>query len=262
MNDPYVEKLRKLYDRRKIGVSKFACEHLACCKAAAKPRCLTKGAEAHVGEKYGKPIRLVVISLDTGGDPDEEYGEALLERREAIQAVTYDCANRHMKGTIETLWHLYGRDKSESDLLKRFAMTNSAKCSGKDESKTSVPDKLYKNCKEHGLAELKALKPQLIVTQGTWARYMLDCRDIDEEEIRKYMPCSIWDDLYLRSWIYKQLKKYLKYWNNGKRDVPVLQTIHPSARGGQWPLFKMTILPIAAYIIRQQFPGLNDFFRS
>ena len=178
MNDPYVEKLRELYDRRKIGVSKFACEHLACCKAAAKPRCLTKGAEAHVGEKYGKPIRLVVISLDTGGDPKEEYGEALLERRKTIQAETYDCANPHMKGTIETLWHLYGRDKSESDLLKRFAMTNSAKCSGKDESKTSmVPDKLYKNCKEHGLAELKELKPQLIVTQGAKARVaMLDCR--------------------------------------------------------------------------------------
>ena len=271
MNDPYVEKLRELYDHRKIGVCKkkitFDCEHSACCEAAAakakpKGRDLVKGAEAHVGEKYGDPIRLVVISLDTGGDPKEEYGEALLERRKTIQAVTYDCANPHMKGTIETLGHLYGRDKSESDLLKRFAMTNSAKCSGKDSKTSMVPDKLYKNCKEHGLAELKELKPQLIVTQGAKARELLDCRCIDEEEIREYVPCSIWDDLYLRSWIYKQLKKYLKYWDNGKRDVPVLQTIHPSAHGGQWQLFEMTILPIAAYVIRQKVPCLDDFFRS
>ena len=141
-------------------------------------------------------------------------------------------------------------------------MTNSAKCSGKDESTTSVPDKLYKNCKEHGLAELKELNPQLVVTQGGKATYLLDCRDIDEKEIREYVPCSIWDDLYLRSWIYKQLKKYLKYWENGDQLVPVLQCPHPSARSGQWQLFKMTILPIAAYIIRQQFPCLGDFFRS
>ena len=234
MNDPqmYVEKLRKLYDCRKIGVleggEKFCCEHFACCsKAAAKAkpkgRDLVKGAEAHVGEKYGDPIRIVVISLDTGGDPKKKFGECLLKRRKIIKSVTYDSpeTNPHMKGTIETLSHLYGRDKREDAhyLLKRFAMTNSAKCSGKDESMKSVPDKLYENCRDHGLAELKKLNPQLVVTQGVKARELLCCQDIDEEDIRGYLPCSIWDDLYMRSWIYKQLKKYLKYWNNGKRKV-------------------------------------------
>ena len=273
MNDPqmYVDSLRTLYDCRKIGVCKkkitFDCEHFACCKAAAakdkdKPgRSLVKGAEAHVGEKYGDPIRLVVISLDTGGNKKDKYGEALLERREAIKKRADKKKNPHMRGTIRTLQHLYGC-RPESDLLKRFAMTNSAKCSGKDKSTTSVPDELYKKCKEHGLAELKELNPQLIVTQGVKATYLLDCRDIDDEEIREYVPCSIWDDLYLRSWIYKQLKKYLKYWNNGKGKVPVLQTIHPSAPGGQWQLFEMTVLPIAAYVIRQKVPCLDDFFRS
>lgn len=263
----YVEKLRKLYDRRKIGVNReditFCCEHFACCSKAAaeakpKGRDLVKGSEAHVGEKYGDPIRLVVISLDTGGDPDEKFGDSV---GKTLQSVKHRGANPHMKGTIETLWHLYGRSK-ESDLLKRFAMTNSAKCSGKDKSKASVPDKLYEKCRDHGLAELGVLDPELIVTQGGKAKYLLDCRDIDKKEIREYMPCSIWDDLCLRSWVYKQLKKYLKYWNNGTRDVPVLQAIHPSARGGQWRLFEMTILPIAAYVIRQQFLGLDDFFRS
>ena len=75
MNDPqkYVEDLRKLYDDRKIGVSEnsppFSCCHLKSCKAAAKNRDLCLGAEAHVGEKYGDPIRLVVVSMDTGGKP-------------------------------------------------------------------------------------------------------------------------------------------------------------------------------------------------
>ena len=264
MNDPYVDSLRKLYDCRKIGVCKekitFACSHLESCKAAAEPRSLCKGAEAHVGEKYGDPIRIVFISLDTGGS-EEEFGEALLKRRKTIQSVTYDCANPHMRGTIETLRHLYGWDISESCLLKRFAMTNSAKCSGKDKSKKRLPDKLYENCREHGLAELGVLDPELIVTQGGPARDLLKCQDIDGQKIQKHVPSVIWNDLYMRSWICKQLKGHLKYWKNGERDVLVFQTTHPSAPG-QWPLFKKTILPIAAYVIRQWFSGSDDFFRS
>ena len=266
----YGEKLRKLYDRRKIGVLKgketFNCEHFACCKAAAKAKGrndLVKGAEAHVGKKYGDPIRLVVISHDTGGCEKDEYGADLCERRKDIKKTANCKKNPHMKGTIATLKHLYGC-RPESDLLKRFAMTNSAKCSGKDEKKDSVPAKLYKNCRKHGLAELKELNPQLVVTQGGLAKDLLKCQDIqgiDEQEIRKHVPCSIWDDLYLKSWICKQLTGHLKYWKNGKQKVLVFQTTHPSAPG-QWQLFEKTILPIAAYVIRQQLPCLDDFFRK
>ena len=265
MNDPqmYVDSLRILYDDRKIGVSKssppFACRYLDSCKAAAKPRSLSKGAEAHIGDKYGNPIRLVVVSLDTGGDKKDEYGEDLLKRRKAIQAVTYGTqTNPHMKGTIETLRYLYGygcKPDRDCDLLQRFAMINSAKCSGKDKDKSMVPDKLYKNCKDHGLAELKELKPQLVVTQGAKARDLLKYREIDEKEIRKYVPPSLmWKDEDVGSWICTQVKEYLKYWKNG--DVLVLQCPHPSARQGQWKRFKRTMLPTLAHFIRQWLPDL------
>ena len=269
MNNPqmYVEKLRKLYDCRKIGVSKnspdFACDHFAaCCKAAAKDksRSLCKGAEAHVGENYGDPIRIVFISLDTGGS-EKEFGEDLLERRKTIQAVTYDCANPHMKGTIATLKHLYGC-LSDSDLLRRFAMTNSAKCSGKDKSARMVRDKLYENCKEHGLAELKALEPQLVVAQGERARNLLKRRCIDEQKIQKYVPRLMWKDADVRLWICTQVKEYLKYWENGDQLVPVLQCPHPSAPSRLWQRFETTMLPTLAHFLRQWFPDLDDFFRS
>ena len=268
----YVEELRKLYDCRKIGVrkdrEKFCCDHFACCKAAAKAkgRDLVKGAEAHVGEKYGDPIRLVFISLDTGGDPKKEFGECLLKRRKIIQSVTYDDpeTNPHMKGTIETLSHLYGRDKREDacDLLKRFAMTNSAKCSGKDKEKDRVPDKLYKNCREHGLAELGVLKPQLVVAQGSRARDLLKRRCIDEQKIQKHVDRLMWKDVDVRPWICTQVKEYLKYWESGDQLVPVLQCPHPSARQGQWQRFERTMLPTLAHFLRQWFPDLDDFFRS
>ncbi len=264
MNDPqmYVESLRRLYDDRKIGVSEnslpFDCRHLECCKAVvkeAKDRCLRMGAEAHVGEKYGDPIRLVVISLDTGGSYEErKMGEDLPERREIIQGVTFCNANPHMKGTISTLQRLYGREPQgpEGDLMQRFAMINSAKCSaGKDNDASRVPDKLYENCKEHGLAEMAVLDPQLVVVQGSMARDLLPLQDISEEEIRKHVPSLMWDDVDVGSWICTQVKERLKYWKNGDQPVLVLQAPHPSARQGQWQRFERTMLPTVAHVIRQ-----------
>ena len=262
MNNPqmYVEELRKLYDCRKIGVNRegitFDCEHSVCCKAAAakdKGRSLCRGAEAHVGEKYGDPIRIVFISLDTGGS-ENEYGADLLERRKTIQAVTYRGANPHMRGTIATLKHLYGC-RPESDLLTRFAMTNSAKCSWKDDDANMVPNKLYKNCREHGLAELKELNPQLVVTQGRRAEDLLKSQyqDVDEREIQERVPNLTWGDAE---------REHLKYWENEAQFVPVLQCPHPSARYGRWQRFETTMLPALAHFLRQWFPDLDDFFRS
>ncbi len=254
MNDPqkYVDRLRKLYDDRKIGVGEnsppFSCCHLVSCIAAAKDRDLCLGAEAHVGEKYGDPIRLVVVSMDTGRGAEIEKGEHLLQRRANIQGVIHNEANPHMKGTIQTLRHLYGYgQKPDCDLLQRFAMINSAKCSGKDDDTSSMPWKLYKNCWDHGLAELNILNPQLIVTQGAKARDLLKPQEIDEAEIRKHIPSLKWGnaDVGARS------KEYLKCWKNGDRAVLVLQGPHPSARRGQWQLFERTILPTIAHVVRQ-----------
>ena len=266
MNDPqkYVEHLRKLYDDRKIGVSRnsppFSCCHLKSCIAAAKKenRDLCLGAEAHVGEKYGDPIRLVVVSMDTGGSAGSEKGEDLSARRATIQGVIYNEANPHMKGTIQTLRHLYGYgQKSDCDLLQRFAMINSAKCSGKDDDKSSMPWKLYKNCWDHGHVELEKLDPQLIVTQGAKARDLLKPQEIDEKEIRKLVPSLTWGNADVGAWICTQTRDYLKYWKNGKRNVLVLKIPHPSARQGQWQLFERTMLPTIAHVVRQWLPVLE-----
>ena len=265
MNDPqmYVNCFRKLYDERKIGVSEnsplFDCRHLECCKAVVREdrdRCMRMGAEAHIGEKYGDPIRLVVISHDTGGSYEErKMGEDLPERRETIQGVTFCNANPQMKGTVRTLQRLYGREpqEPEDDLLQRFAMINSAKCSAGKYNKDArrVPNKLYENCKEHGLAEMAVLDPQLVVAQGSMARKLLPLQDISEEEIRTHVPSLMWGDVDVGSWICTQVKEHLKYWKNGDQSVLVLQGLHPSARYGQWQQFERTMLPIVAHVIRQ-----------
>ena len=114
----------------------------------------------------------------------------------------------------------------------------------------SVPDKLYKKCREHGLAELKELNPELVVTQGAKARDLLEYREIDEEKIRGYMSILTWKDADVRSWICTQVKEYLRYWKNENQLVPVLQCPHPSARDGRWQRFERTMLPTLAHFLR------------
>ena len=141
-------------------------------------------------------------------------------------------------------------------------MINSAKCSGNDKSARMVRDELYKNCKEHGLAELKALEPQLVVAQGERARNLLERRCIDEQKIQKYVHRLMWKDADVGPWICTQVKEYLKYWENGDQLVPVLQCPHPSAPSRLWQRFETTMLPTLAHFLRQWFPDLDDFFRS
>ena len=159
-----------------------------------------------------------------------------------------------MMGTIKTLRHLYGYgQKPDCDLLQRFAMINSAKCSGKDDDKSSMPWKLYKNCWDHGHVELEKLDPELIVAQGAYVRDLLNPQEIDEDEIRRHIsiPNLTWGDADVGTWICTQTREYLKYWKNGNRNVLMIQAPHPAARGGQWQLFVRIMLPTIAHVIRQ-----------
>ncbi len=150
IHDRYSRELKRLYKCRRISVEDFACCHLECCKKAAG-RALTMGAEAHVGNSYGDPIRLVFISLDTGGGQSQARGEDLEKRRLNIECQKYEKTNRHMKGTIDVLRSIFGACQEEL-LLPRFAMINSATCAGKDRDKSIVPTQLYRNCQEHGIS--------------------------------------------------------------------------------------------------------------
>ena len=191
--DGYAYGLKMLYDERRISVDEFSCCHQESCKEASPDRELTTGAEAHVGRRYGDPIRLVIVSLDTGGGASEAHGENLEARRCNIEKQRYENTNPHMRGTIAVLQSIYGSG-DEGDLLQRFAMINSAKCAGRDKDKSVVPDQLYKNCRDHGLAELGVLDPELIVAQGARARSMIKCqfanpRDV-KAKITKKIPCG------------------------------------------------------------------------
>ena len=250
-------RLREYYDEESIGVCfgspEFNCLHLGACREAAGDRELVLGAEAHIGRRYGDPFRIVVVSMDTGGGAGLKRGECLEERRKNVESVVKGKANPHMNGTVELLEHILDSDSDAENVLERYAMTNAAKCAGKDDDKSRMPDPLYKNCLEYAKEELKILRPELVVTQGTLVRSVLGkTASVDRNQLESLVQDIHYpSDLPVTTWVVAVGTEYLRWWNAGDERALVLQTPHPSARQGQWQRFVRLSLPILAPLVRR-----------
>ena len=164
-----------------------------------------------------------------------------MKRREVVQSVRLDSRPRpkpHMRGTIHTLRQIFG-NKPDHELLNRFAMTNCAKCSGGDRKAVNV--ELYRNCRNHGLAELQALAPQLIVTQGTLARDMLGpLQHLDDAETSSFnLPAKE-----------EEVKRHLRRWHGDRLNVIVIKAPHPSAPK-QWSRFRKNAMGPVCRVVRE-----------
>jgi len=152
--------LQSFYAANGLLVSDFRCQHAAACRRATGCD-LHRGSEAHVGCRYGEGLRVVVVSLDTGGK-----GESLDKRCKTIQSPyrpdgdTSDM-NPHMRGTTKLLQTIYGTEPNADggNLYELSAMTNAAKCSLDRPGTAKVPDKLYGNCSGYVAPELACLAP-------------------------------------------------------------------------------------------------------
>ena len=237
-NTKYVNQLQSFYDEKGLLVCAFCCEHAKACKA--KAGCpLRQGAEAHVGTRYGKDLRLVVVSLDTGGAND-----SMDQRRRKVQGLHPNGAkNAHMKGTTQLLKAIYGPDNG--NLYELYAMTNAAKCSRADPGSAKVPRVLYENCSEFVVPELACLDPQMIVIQGNEAWRALRAGDIlsaaHEADLEDWIAHQA-AGVVVRDWLRSLAREYLRTVSVVDCDVPALKTIHPSARAGQWHRFARTAL--------------------
>ncbi len=244
----YVDKLKSFYANNGLLTQQFQCQHKSACREAAKCE-LWRGAEAHVGSRYGECLRVVVVSLDTGG-----YTPPMEERRSRIEEDIPPGGhpNPHMRGTTELLKAIYSIE-AENDgrnLYELYAMTNAAKCSRKDEnSSRQVPWDLFQNCSGYVEPELACLDPQLIVTQGTNARLWPGAQGELSDAHRSALAGWIADhsaQQVVQDWLWWLQKEYLGTASVSDRDVPVLKSVHPSA-WGQWHRFARTSLqPVVA----------------
>lgn len=242
----YADRLRSFYDENGLLVCEFRCRHSDVCKAAAAAAeySLNQGAEAHVGSRYGRELRLVVVSLDTGGK-----GQSMDQRRCTIENLHPNSRkNAHMKGTTRLLEAIYGTEKG--NLYELYAMTNAAKCSRAGPGRAKVGPELYRNCSDFVTPELTALDPQLIVTQGNEAWRALGAKDglseAHNSDLEDWIARQTTGEV-VRGWLRSLAREYLKTACVVGTEVPTLKTIHPSVREGQWHRFAGTALePVVA----------------
>ena len=243
----FVNQLQSFYADNGLLVRRFHCQHDNACADAAKCT-LSRGAEAHVGTRYGKDLRVAVVSLDTGGT-----SHSMDRRRSEVEGLHPDRPrNAHMRGTRKLLQAIYGSEpKSDSgNLYELYAMTNAAKCSRGGPGSNKVPEKLYQNCSHYVTEELACLAPQMIVTQGNEAwRALRDRKPLSEahQAVLDHWIADLSAHTVVHAWLRSLATEYLRTASVADRDVLTLKTIHPSARGGQWQRFARTHLqPVVA----------------
>lgn len=241
-----VEALEAFYSDHGLRPQTFGCRHREACERDAHPRLLAHGAEAHVGREYGTAMRVVVVSLDTGGGVAD-----LDERTRVIEALaTERTLNPHMRGTTVLLSALLRRDIGTKAPYPFFAMINAAKCSGKNKGMAMVPASLYERCREFGVAELALLSPQLVVAQGVRARLLLPSAEkLDNSLLQSLSVRMGSSQSWIPEWTKALASRYLRRLHLSSGDPLALLSPHPAARGGQWQRFRdLDMKPLVAII--------------
>jgi len=167
------QQLDRFYKSRGIHPLAFRCPHRdGCAKGAPN---FGEARAALVGEEYGDPIRLVVVSSDRGGGyeaPHERTLQAVRSRNKPIR-IQQIPRNRHWYRTHVTVAKILGRfidaELRPDDVVQRFAHTNSVRCCLDDGTKSQAPARFLTRCKGYLPGELAVLRPNIVVTQGVRA---------------------------------------------------------------------------------------------
>lgn len=171
-----IDDVRCYYDEQNISPANFHCGHHADCKGDCET--FTEAREPYIGRHYegGTLPRLLFLSLDSGSSdahPEKRTLKAVREWRET-QCVIETCQeSTHWYRTHELALRLLGSfnpDLSLSVVGAYFAHTNSAKCCMSNDGRRVAYPRLFKNCRDFIPDELVALQPDILVTQGNWAR--------------------------------------------------------------------------------------------
>ena len=174
---PLVDALRRYYDGKGILATRFTCCHQAACSRGSER--FTGPKSAYFGERYegahslGLP-RLLFLSLDSGSP------ESCVEKRlpsavwPPVTEESLGPKNRHWYHTHELAACIVNRIRGASmkpwEVAPYFAHTNSAKCCQNKERRRQADKRLFENCRRYLSGELAVLRPDVIVTQGGWAR--------------------------------------------------------------------------------------------
>ncbi|MFC1488840.1 hypothetical protein ACFL6B_03230 [Thermodesulfobacteriota bacterium] len=200
-----IEKLKKYYEDNEISPLNFNCKYFSSCVSRAENKDkFTKGHGIWVGAEYekGKVPKLLFLSLDSGSaelDPNKRTMEAAMKWNQAWLPGKGD-KSKHWYRTHQFAWHMFNecnnafntslpignvdnnydfKPLNEIHKIKPYyAAANSAKCCMNNERRSQADSILFKNCSEHILGELAILEPDILVTQGKYARMVAEKMEI------------------------------------------------------------------------------------
>ena len=187
-----LENLLKYYRQAGISGEHFDCRHQNDCRSISTD--FVPAREAFVGSEYekgGDLPRLLFVSLNAGGEgPGREPANRTLQyARYVEEGSDPDCCqpehlrkNSHWYWTHQLAYLLLsplavqkGLDSIQfRDIHKYFAHTNSAKCYDAARGSRQGHSLMFHNCREFIRREVELLQPDIVITQGVWARAALD----------------------------------------------------------------------------------------
>ncbi|MGC9964510.1 MAG: uracil-DNA glycosylase family protein [Syntrophobacteraceae bacterium] len=210
-----LKSLKEYYQGNRISPLDFRCPHWEAC-SKGNPK-ITEAKSAFVGTGYEKGVlpRLLFLSLDPG-ESDREPEQRTVEHVRYLEEHKCDVhklpQQRHWYRTHELAWILLEKvgPIREEDSHLYFAHVNSVKCS-MNNHKQAKPQ-LFKNCREYIGGEVTILEPDILVTQGKWAK-----EAVENEKVFKILPGS--ED--------NQVCSYIKWVHIGGKQTLWFHTYHP-----------------------------------
>lgn len=179
MAESMLDALTTYYQGQGILSTHFTCPHKAECVGDCTTFTGPKSAFVSTGyERHDLP-RLLFLSLDSGSgtSDDRERLPAAVRRQGEVDSDVLSAKGRdkntHWYRTHELAWHILRRFDSKirlEDAKNYFAHANSAKCCQNNARAKQADARLFTNCRSYLRGELDVLAPDILVTQGDWAK--------------------------------------------------------------------------------------------
>jgi len=195
------KQLESYYNEKGISPLNFNCRHYNSCISKVKnKKKFANGLGIWIGAEYekGNLPRLLFLSLDRRAAPlrpNERTMEAAKEWNLNWIPGKMDKP-KHWYRTQQFAWHVFNefnntfntaldigmvdekydfKPVTEIHKIKPFyAATNSLKCCVNNEDFSQANGKLFENCREYILGEIAILNPEILVTQGKYARMVAE----------------------------------------------------------------------------------------
>ena len=194
MAETMFQQLHRYYEDNGILSTSFTCPHKEQCSGSSKEFTGPKSAFVSTGyeNRSSNLPRLLFLSLDSGdGDKDDRkrLPEVLRQQEEIEREVLTLPKHKHWYRTHELAWYIFKRFCPSirlEEAKEHFAHANSAKCCMNKPGRKQADKVLFKNCQKYLPGELKILRPDVIVTQGTEAKKAVESFYEPLEQVDEY----------------------------------------------------------------------------